>query len=243
MRPVWGRNHCASARPPLAANVTLANEKTPRCRECRTGNWSVTLTTATLVASITATSGTQCPVPDQCHSTVWHWVPSAGPVSSFRLALQCNSATVPHRNGHRRSKFKVKKRRLCTETCLLGLKWLQTGSQVRLERFSSSFPPKSQQNVVKAGVSDTLGVVVSDRIVALDGQCLASASRSLALQCNSASQCPAFSWHSGAQCRQIRLKRSTSVQCQRHSLHRGHGQGRTGREKGCSSPHRCYAPF
>ena len=49
--------------------------------------------------------------------------------------------------------------------------------------------PKSQQNVVKPGVSDALGVVVSDWIVALDGQCLASARLRLALQCNSASQC------------------------------------------------------
>ena len=44
--------------------------------------------------------------------------------------------------------------------------------------------------MVKPGVSDALGVVVSDWIVELDGQCLASASLlRLALPCSSASQC------------------------------------------------------
>ena len=55
--------------------------------------------------------------------------------------------------------------------------------------FRAFFYRKVSENVVKPGVSDALGVVVSDWIVALDGQCLASASLRLALQCNSASQC------------------------------------------------------
>ena len=56
--------------------------------------------------------------------------------------------------------------------------------------FRAFFYRKVSENVVKPGVSDALGVVVSDWIVELDGQCLASASLlRLALPCSSASQC------------------------------------------------------
>ena len=48
-----------------------------------------------------------------------------------------------------------------------------------------------------------------------------SASRRLALQCTSASQCPAFGWHCSAQCPLFGLALSSSHQCQWHCLHHG----------------------
>ena len=84
-------------------------------------------------------SGTQCLVPDQCHTHELHSSAQCTASASLRLEIQCPSAPVPHHIDHRTSKFEGGEIKIPVKSALAGKTQFDIALRHVQDKFESTF--------------------------------------------------------------------------------------------------------